>query len=48
MVITVSGKDLKQAFSDIAPLIKKSEMSSSVAIGYEDDVLYITADAGRK
>lgn len=48
MVITVSGKDLKQAFSDIAPLIKKSEMSSSVAIGYEDDVLYITADAGMK
>ena len=46
MLITVSGKDIKQAFSAIAPLIKKSETSNSVAIGYEDNILYITIDAG--
>ena len=48
MILTVSGKDIKSVFSDIAPLIKKSEMSSSITIGYFDGKMYVTADAGMR
>lgn len=46
MIVDIKGKDLKRSFSDIAPLIKKSETSKSVAIGYNNGKLVITTDTG--
>lgn len=46
MLIKTKGKGIKQAFSDIAPILKKSEISKSIAIGLEHNKFFITADAG--
>lgn len=46
MILTINARQLKKAFEEISPLVKKSEMSKSVAFNYIDDYLIVTADAG--
>jgi hypothetical protein len=45
MIITVSGKFIKQTFIDLNPILSKSDMAKSIAFTVQDNRLYITSSA---